>query len=159
MTDDTVDVGFEAVVKLGASVGHLADELRRDREERIAAANRRERHTTLFGSATVSPAGAAIIKLDSPALGETWDVHSLSVSAPQWSTAVTGTALALTGPVRFGEPPAMMIRAAFPSLPAVQFFSRGQLTITGAWDLWVAVTGATAGDSLLAVAHVSARWV
>ena len=158
MAEDAVDVGFEATLKLGASVSSLAEELRRDREERLAAANRHERHTTIIGSSTVNAGGSAFIKLDSPELGESWDVHSLAVSAPVWSTAVTGSALAATGPVQLGEPAAMMIRAEFPSLPAIQLYSRGQFTITGAWDLWVSVTGAPAGFSLLAVAHVSARW-
>jgi len=96
----------------------------------ISKSNERPRPLFLNGSA-VSSSGVALIALDACAADRIWVLRRLVVSAPLWTTALTGTAVAAvtaspqvyTTISLIAGVPGLDVVASFSALPAVVTFS------------------------------------
>lgn len=141
----------QAWASLSLAIGDLRQQIAAQQQQRERPLPIRAPLTT---AGTVPAAGPLILDLGAPSMGRRWTLRNLSVSdAADVTTAVAGAANVYVGSPHVVSPVAW--RWPLAALPAAEKFSSDQLAVIPQDHLLVVVTGATAGQVLLARAEVT----
>lgn len=150
---------FDLALNLGAEIkariSDVADELKRMREDQ-AARDAREPvwGLRIFGQATVTAAGTAIVDMGGPAVGRRWELRSIVIGGPLWSDALAGAATIGVGQVPTAEPATADVRDQLATLPGVEFYSAAEFPIRQE-HLWVGIATGTAAQVVSVAAIVT----
>lgn len=153
-TEDAPLSGPQAWAALTLSIDGISKQLAAS-EARTAAARsyRSSIRGPIVRAGVVPAAGPLVLDLGVPAMGRRWTVRNLSVSdAAAVGTALTGKAdIYLGSPLAYGP---TGWRDHLDALPAVKLYDADQVDVIPSDHLVVVVTGATAGQVVMARADV-----
>lgn len=139
-----------AIAGLGATLDGIHQQLRKlhDLEEAYQ-----------FGGVQVKLANNAIadsnsdtieIGLGGPAYGRLWQVRSLAVGGPLWTTTVAGSALVILSSVKQTAPPTSDVVDVAGGLPSVAQYSTGQIVVRHPNHLKIVILTPTASTQYVA---------
>lgn len=153
-----VDLGglsLQTLVGMAASLDGIREQLKalHDLEEAYQFGGIQVR---LSNTGTTDSSGDTIeIGLGGPSYGRLWQLRSLSVGGPLWTTMVSGSALVVVGSARNLTPPTTDIVDEAGSLPSVAQYSTGQVIVRHPNHLRIVILSGTDSQQYVVGGYVT----